>query len=131
MTSVPRRGFSIGSTVNSPWPSDSQRTPSVGLAGHAREDRHLVGDHERGVEADAELADQLGPLRRLGCFKLFEERRGAGLGDGAEVLDGALAVHADAVVGDGQRAGVLVDGDLDLPVLVAFEQVLVLTASRT
>src|SRR5262249_6836882 len=32
----------------------------VGLAGAARDQGDLVGDHERGVEADAELADQLG-----------------------------------------------------------------------
>ena len=34
--------------------------------------------------------------------------------DGAEVFDQLLAIHADAVVGDGQRAGLVVGGDADL-----------------
>ena len=79
MTSVPRVGLSSGSTVNSPWPSDSHLTPSLGLAGRARDDGDLVGDHERGVEADAELADQLraGPCASA-CLQAFEERPRAG-----------------------------------------------------
>ena len=41
--------------------------PGPGLvgAGPARGDLHPVGDHEGGVEADPELADEGGPVRRL------------------------------------------------------------------
>ena len=77
------------------------------LAGAAGEHRDLVGDDEGGIEAHAELADQVGVLL-LVAGQLREEFARAGLGDGAEVVDHFVAVHADAVVGDGQRARVLV-----------------------
>ncbi len=54
------------------------------LAGAARTDGHLVGDDERGVEADAELADQMRVLL-LVAGQLREEFARARLGDGAEV----------------------------------------------
>src|SRR3546814_13901898 len=37
--------------------------------------------------------------------ELLHEGSGAGTGDGAEVVDKLLAVHADAVVGDGEGLG--------------------------
>ena len=43
----------------------------------------------------------------------FEEGGGARAGDGAEIGDQLLAVHADAVVGDGQGLGRGVGGDAD------------------
>ena len=65
MTSVPRAACSTGSIVYSPSPVDSQRTPSRGgQARAAGDERHPVGDDERRVEADAELADELRVLRR-------------------------------------------------------------------
>ena len=78
--------------------------------------RHLdpVGDHEGGIEADAELADQAGPVLGLGGGQRRAERAGAGAGDGAQVVDQLLPAHADAVVGDQQGAGVLVGHDADL-----------------
>ncbi len=93
------------------------------VAGQPRNYRHLVRDHEGGVEADAELADQLRPLLRL---EARQKRARARPGDGAEVLDGQVARHAEAVVGHRERVFLLVEGDLDLPVLVAFQLVLVL-----
>jgi hypothetical protein len=80
-------------------------------------DRHLVGDHERGIKADAELADQARGLR-VGLFgtvgrELVQERFGAGAGDRSERLGEILAAHADAVVGEGQRLGVGIDRDAD------------------
>ena len=82
-------------------------------AGLARGDLHPVGDHEGGVEADAELADQAGPVLRLGAGQRLAERAGAGAGDGAQVVDQLLPRHADAVVGDQQGAGLLVGDDAD------------------
>ena len=61
----------------------------------------LVGDHEGAVEADAELADEVGVLFGV-AGELREEVLGAGAGDGAEVGDEVLLVHADAGVGDGE-----------------------------
>src|SRR5579863_10580962 len=57
-------------------------------------------DHEDGIEADAEAADQrrfLAALRRLDAI---EEGFGAGARDGAQRLDHLIAAHADAVVLD-------------------------------
>ena len=90
-TSVPRVGLSTVSSVNSPSPSDSQRTPVLGgEAGAAGGQRHLVGDDEGGIEADAELADQLRVLL-LVAGELREELARAGFGDGADVLDDLLS----------------------------------------
>ena len=59
--------------------------PGLGSAGPPRLDHDLVGDHEGGIEADAELADQrLGLPARLLGGQLVEKSLGAGAGDGAE-----------------------------------------------
>ena len=94
--------------------------PGVRLARPARVDHDVVGDHERGIEADAELADQrLGLLARVLGGQLVEKSLGAGAGDGAEARGQVLARHADAVVGDGQRllVGIERDGDDERPAL--------------
>ena len=86
--------------------------PALGFAGAPAEDLDPLGDHEGGIEADAELADQgqvLGGVAR----RFLEEGRGARARDGAEIGDQILAVHADAVVGDGERLGRGVGGDDD------------------
>ena len=87
------------------------------LAVLAGDDRDLVGDHEGGVEADAELADD-GDVLALGLLavKLAFELVGAALGDDAEVVLGLLLSHANAVVTHGDGALVLVDDDVDVVV---------------
>ena len=97
----------------------SARPASGGVAGAARLDRHLVGDDERRIEADAELADQVRVLL-LVAGQLREEFARAGLGDRAEVRDHFVAVHADAVVADGERPrhGVVVDADRELGIVL-------------
>ena len=87
--------------------------PDPGLAGAGTTARHLdaVGDHEGGIEADAELADQAGAV--LGLGEPAHERARARSRDGAELVDQLLAGHADAGVGDGQGAGRLVGRDAD------------------
>ena len=109
---------------------DGERALAVGrpaegvrLAGAARLDHDLVGDHEGGIEADAELADQR--LRLLAGVlggQLVEEGLGAGAGDGAEARGQVLAGHADAVVGDGQRLGFRVERDGDGEGAAALDQ---------
>ena len=86
--------------------------PDVALAGAAADHDDLLGDHEGGIEADAELANQAEPV--LGLLQLRHERLGAGAGDGAEMVDQLLPLHADAVVGDRERPGRLVRDDTDL-----------------
>ena len=70
--------------------------------------RHPVGHHEGGIEAHAELADDVGlvPLVLLGQLLLELERAAAG--DGAQVGLQLLLGHADAVVGDGEGTLLLV-----------------------
>ena len=87
------------------------------LARLLRQHGHLVGGHERGVEPDAELSDELGRGRGIFLLRLLqfgEESARTGMCDGAEVFDELLLRHADAVVGDRQRAGGFVGGDADL-----------------
>ena len=94
-------------------------------AGAAGNHRHLVGDDEGGIETDAELADQVGILG-LVAGQRREEFAGAGLGDGAEVLDGFIARQADAVVGNGDGARGLVEGDANLEIaIVAIQRAVV------
>ena len=83
-----------------------------GRARLARDEGDAVGDDERGIEADAELADQLRVLAGV-TRQRFEETTRARARDRADVLDHLVAAHADAVVADGQRARVLVPGHLD------------------
>ena len=90
-------------------------------AGPPRLHGDLVGDDEAGVEAHAELPDELG-IRLLVAAELAHKIPRAALGNGAEVVDGLLGAHPDAVVGDGQRPGVLVETELDLQIGVAFVQ---------
>ena len=93
-------------------------------------DGDLVGHDKAGIKTDAKLANQL----RVGLLvarELAHEVFGAALGDGAEVVDGLLRAHADAVVGDGQRLGVFVEGDLDFELRVAFVQATVVDGFKT
>jgi len=88
--------------------------PGFRRAGLARGDFHAVGNHERRIEADAELADQARAVLGLGVRQGFAERLGAGAGDGAEVGQHFVMRHADAVIGDGECARCLVGGDSHL-----------------
>ncbi len=119
MTSVPRPASSQGSTVNSPLPSDSQRTPSpAGKPGAAGEHRHAVGDDERRVEPDAELADQL-RVPGLVARELAEELPRARPRDRAQVFDHLLSRHADPVVAHADRACLAVEPQADRELGVA------------
>mmetsp|Transcript_59388 Transcript_59388/g.140260 ORF Transcript_59388/g.140260 Transcript_59388/m.140260 type:complete len:682 (-) Transcript_59388:1318-3363(-) len=99
--------------------------PAHGLVGWqpgaAGLDRDAVGDDEARVEAHAELADQLGVLLLVALEPGHELARAA-LGDGAEVGGGFFGAHADAVVADGQRLGLLVETDAHLEVGLVLEQ---------
>src|SRR3546814_17965120 len=71
--------------------SDGEGAPAVGgplpaLRVAGAPGRHVdpLGDHEGGVEANTELADEVGPL--LFIPELLHEGSGAGTGDGAEEI---------------------------------------------
>ncbi len=91
--------------------------PGLGLADATRGHLDAVRDHEGGVEADAELADQRRPILRFGVREtgrdILAEGAGAGAGDGAEIAGELVPAHADAVVADGQQAARLVRHDAD------------------
>ena len=102
----------------------ARRMPAVRLvrAVRPRDHRHLVRDHERRVEAHAELADHVdgGAARlalALGLAEHIAEPARAARGDDAEVGLQLLLCHADAVVGHGQRPGVPVHVDADEEIL--------------
>ena len=74
---------------------------------------HLICDHERRVKAHTKLTDEI--LWRVPTFlEGLEEGFGAGMRDGAEILDHLVVRHADAVIGDSDGLGVAVDGDVDI-----------------
>ena len=79
-----------------------------GVPGRARDQGDAVGDHEAGVEADAELPDQLGRLLRRarlpGLPQPGQHLPGAGLRDRPDQVDDLVAGHPDPVVPHGQRA---------------------------
>ena len=77
--------------------------PAFALPGLAAQYLDLVSDHERGIEADAELADQAHVAPRV-AGQLVDKSGGAGAGDRAEIFDQLIMAHADAVIRDGQRA---------------------------
>ena len=102
--------------------------PGLLLAGASRLDIDAVGDHESRIEADAELADELGcigagsPLASLFCLafpdraaglQLFEKGARAGTGDRAQRMHEIVGIHTDAVVEDRKGPCVLVDRKAD------------------
>ena len=97
----------------------------------ARQHRHFVGDHERGIETDAELADQ---LRRQILFiggQLLQELLRAGTRDRADVVLDFLRRHADAVVAHCQRLGVFVNDQFDFPLRIVAQQAFILQRVET
>ena len=100
-----RLDLEAGLTVGYPLP----RLVFTGLAG---DDFDLVGDHEGGVEADAELADEVGVLA-LVARELREKTLGSRTCDGSEMRHEVFLVHADPSVGDGDGFGVFVELEVD------------------
>src|SRR5699024_4895270 len=87
--------------------------PGLAAAVGFGDDGDMVGHHEGGVEAHAELADDVNVL--VGVFGL--EVLAARVGDGAQVLLQLGPGHADAVVRDGEHPVVLVQGQQDAEIV--------------
>ena len=81
-----------------------------------RVDFDLVGDHERGVKTETEVADNLVCVGF--SFIFLNEVLGTGKSDLVYIFVDFFRGHADAVIGDRERARVLVENDLDLPLRV-------------
>ena len=87
--------------------------------------RHMVGHHKGGVEAHAELTDDVDVLPLLLLSQVLLELEGAALGDGAQVVFQLLPGHAHAVVGHGQGTHLLVRHNGDLQVLPVHRHLIV------
>ena len=103
------------------------------LAIGAADDLHMAGDHKSRVEAHAKLADDV-DIRTLLLGVLGLKLLGAGMGDGAQIALELLGGHANAVIRDGNGAGVFIKGnansqvalvDLDARILQALKVELV------
>ena len=90
------------------------RAPQVSgfLAGLARENLDLACDHEDGIEPDAELSNQI-DVRLVGILQVLHEMLRSRTGDRAEAAFEVFLVHADAVILDGQRPALGIDGQVD------------------
>ena len=74
-------------------------SPAAVFAVTAAEHFHAVGQHESGIEPDAELADQ-GQVGFGVAREAVEKLQRSAVGDRAEVLDQLFAGHADPAVDD-------------------------------
>ena len=121
---MPRAGASAsaaGETVKVPLPSEDQSQASS-VPARRETTSTRSGDHEGGIEADAELADQRRALAALRGLDPVHEGLGAGARDRAERLDHLVAAHADAVVLDGEGAVVGIDHERDAGLGIVAEQ---------
>src|SRR5690348_9217922 len=81
--------------------------------GVARDYIDFVRDHKSRIEPDAKLANECW-ARTLARFHLLQKRPGAGMSDGPKCLDQLITFHADAIVFNGERFLVGIDGKRDL-----------------
>ncbi len=97
----------------------ARRTERVGfvLSDAFADDGDVVGDDERGIEADAELSDEGSSLFGIfGLFEFFDESFRSGVGDGAQVRDHFVACHAVAVIFDRENFIFFVGRDPDFEI---------------
>ena len=74
-------------------------------------DLHLFADHEDGIEAQAEVADNIRLLLRLPVLKLLHKLRRPGEGHLINILPDLIRRHADARIRDPDDLLFLIHGD--------------------
>ena len=84
--------------------TDPAHTFGCRRAGAARFHCDLVGHNETRIEAHAKLTNEL-CIGLLIARELAHKVLGTALGNGAQIIDGFLSRHANAVVGNGQGLG--------------------------
>ena len=90
----------------------------------------FVRHDERRVEAYPELADQLAVFRLIGTHG-FEERFSTGFRNGPQMIDNVITVHPHAVIGNGQRTLIFIEGNTYTQLTIAFIQVRVRQGAET
>ena len=83
--------------------------PRLVAAECAAHNAHFLGNHECGIEAHAELADDI-HIVALGLVVFGFEFERARMGDGAQVLLELVFGHADARIAHGNGARIFVEG---------------------
>ena len=74
-------------------------------------DLDLVGDHESGIEAEPEVADDLPLVLQITVFP--QEFPGRGECDLVDLAAHFIGIHADAIVADRQGSGDGVNADVN------------------
>ena len=100
-------------------------TDTPGFTRSAGDQGDLFRDHEGGIETNAELANKFAVTCGTGFLQFFQERFGAGFGNGADVFDDFVIGHADAIVSNRQGIRLLIRGECYFKIGVAFQQIVV------
>ena len=104
---------------------------TIGLPAHAlictqpgtpRRQGNVVGDDEGRVEADAKLPDKAGVFLLVAGQRLEKPAR-AGAGNGTDIFYHFITVHADAIVGDGNGACLLIVGNTNFEIIIVLIQI--------
>jgi len=95
------------------------------ITGAPRVHLDTIGDDERGIEPNTELANELGVLLLVSGHGVKEALRPRAR-DGAQVFHDLIARHAHAIVTDRDRARVLVDPNTNGQFRVVLKQRLIL-----
>ena len=106
-TSRSGRGFQRIVTFAGRFPTHRFIFASTGAPSYESD---FIGNNERRIKSDAELADQVRILSLIAA-QLLKKFARAGFRDSADVLNHLIARHADAVVGNRDRARGFVEVD--------------------
>ena len=82
------------------------------------------------VETHPELADQLAVFCLIGAHG-FEERFGTGLRNGPQMIDNVITVHPHAVISNGQRTLIFIEGNTYTQLTITFIQVRIRQGAET
>ena len=94
--------------------------PGLILAGAPTDNLDLARNHKGRIESDTELTDGV-QIRFIVLAVFLQIGRRARPRDGTEVRDQRVAVHADAIVLNGEGSGVLIEGQANAQITVFAE----------
>ena len=94
---------------------------TVGARGHC----HFGGDHKDRVKAHAKLTDDLFDRGFVIFLGVGQKGFGARMGNRAQILDQFIVIHTNATVGNGDRLGFFVHGNVNRQLAVMIQHVMV------